>query len=92
MYFCWELRIGNTTAINAVQGMGETLEKIIIIKNSLNLERVVFTDPLWIKNFSKIALCHTVFEIQSFFVFCNCCEKFKIATTFDGTNFFSKVG
>ena len=88
MYFCWELRIGNTTAIKAVKGMGETLEKIMIIKNSLKLGKGSLHRPPVDQNFGKISLCHTVLEIQSFFVFCNCCEKFKIATIFDGTKFF----
>ena len=33
---------------------------------------------LWGKKFGEIALCHTVFEIQAFFVFSNFAKNLKI--------------
>ena len=34
-----------------------------------NLERLVFTDPLWLKNFDEVVPCRTDFEIQAFLCF-----------------------
>ena len=59
------------------------------------LERLVITDSLWLKNFGKIALCRTVFEIQAYFLFCNFGEKFensKWPLFLIGQNFFLKLG
>ena len=43
-----------------------------------NLERLVFTDTLWVKNFVEIALSGTVFEIQAFLCFVIFVKNFEI--------------
>ena len=43
-----------------------------------NLERLDFTDTLWVKNFTKIALSCTVFEIQAFLCFAIFAKNLKI--------------
>ena len=53
-----------------------------------NLERIVFTDTLWAKNFAKIALSGTVFDIQ---VFLRKIRKFKIDAIFGRKIFFLKL-
>ena len=62
------------------------------VKNSLKLGKASLHRSPVDQNIGIIAVSCTVFEIQAFFVFCNFCEKFKMAAIFDGTNFFLKIG
>ena len=43
-----------------------------------NLERLDFTDILWIKNFAEIAVSYTVGEIQAFLCFAIFAKNLKI--------------
>ena len=60
----------------------------LVSENSLKLGKASLHRPPVDQNFGKITLCHTVFKIQAFFVFCNYDETFKKASSFDGKIFF----
>ena len=59
-----------------------------------NLERLVLTDTLWVKNFAKIALSRTVFKIQAFLCFVAFAKNLKIQNGrhFYGTKNIWKLG
>ena len=57
-------------------------------------KRLVFTDPLWIKNFAEITLSSTVFEMQAFlcFAFLKKIRTFKMAAIFLQVKYSLKLG